>query len=88
MRGALISASPPVRIASATSPVGAARTASHVGKRSRSDRNARSVFLSDVCCDSTVMISSSSGGRPRRQRRGPYAAFSLGSTHRSRSSAH
>jgi hypothetical protein len=50
------------RIASATSLVGATRTASQVAKRVRSERNARSVLMSDVCWDKIVMISSSSGG--------------------------
>ena len=58
----LRSARPPLRIASATSLTGASITASQSGKRCFSDRNERSVLISDVFCDRIVAIRPSIGG--------------------------
>lgn len=76
MRGALISARPPLRIASATAAVGAVLTASQLGYCRLSEAKARSVLTSEVFCESTVAISSSSGGPLEHHLRGPYAASS------------
>ena len=72
MRGALISARPPQRIALATIDVGAPATLGQSGNAARKEANDRDVLISDVCCESTVAMSSSSGGPLDRQVRFPY----------------
>ena len=63
MRGAFVFASPPIRIASSSFAVGAAKTSAHVGNARFIEAHARSRFTSEVFCDSTVKINSSSGSR-------------------------
>ena len=75
IRGAFVLASPPERIASATSAVGARH---HLAPRrehgARRCANARSAFRSLVCWDSTVRISSSSGSAARGGASSPRSA--------------
>src|SRR2546428_10519472 len=73
IRTALVGRRPPRRIARAIAGSGAAATSSHRGKRRRRSAYARSRFVSLVCWERTVRISSSSGGRWRGAGGSPYA---------------
>ena len=63
MRTAFVGASPPGRIASSTSLVGASRTASQLSNLPVRRAYATSRLRSFVFCDSTVRTSSSTGAR-------------------------
>jgi hypothetical protein len=57
-------------------------TRSQVGNAARSEVKARSVLMSEVCCESIVAMSSSTGAMWRRHGRDPYVLFSNAATAR------
>lgn len=80
MRRALTSPRPEERIAAATAPTGASRTASHVANRVRSRSKALPLLMSLVFWERMVRTRVETGSRVRRLRIGPETTSSSRST--------